>query len=87
MENMQGFYATFYKNNPVATNANRFSSMCQNLLADGAVTGCDPAHGREAIQEALTTTIENDRYHQESNGVYALMFLTGNFPNQMAVPP
>jgi hypothetical protein len=35
----------------------------------------------------VTTTIENDRYYQESIGVYTLMFLTGNFPNPMAVPP
>ena len=41
---------------------------------------------RDAIEEAVTTTIENDRYYQESIGVYTLMFLTGNFPNPMSVP-
>ena len=45
-----------------------------------------PAIRREAIEEAVTTTIENDRYYQESIGVYTLMFLTGNFPNPMTVP-
>jgi endo-1,4-beta-D-glucanase Y len=115
MDNIQGFYARFSQNNPVETNANRFSSICQNLQPDGAATACDPGYGhnsyfvntamcsyanlwddgrattpairREAIEEAVTTTIENDRYYQESIGVYTLMFLTGNFPNPMAVPP
>jgi endo-1,4-beta-D-glucanase Y len=114
IENIQRFYAAFNKANPVVANANRFSSLCQNLQPDGAVTGCDPGFGhnsyfvntamcsyaslyddgkqttpdirREAIEEAVTTTIENDRYYQESIGVYTLMFLTGNFPNPMAVP-
>jgi len=114
IENIQRFYAAFNKANPVVANANRFSSLCQNLQPDGTVTGCDPGFGhnsyfvntamcsyaslyddgkqttpdirREAIEEAVTTTIENDRYYQESIGVYTLMFLTGNFPNPMAVP-
>jgi hypothetical protein len=111
---IQDFYANFQQNNPVVPNANRFSSICQNLQPDGAVTGCDPGLGhnsyfvntamcsyanfydddkrttpdirREAIEEAVTTTIENDRYYQESIGVYTLMFLTGNFPNPLTVP-
>jgi hypothetical protein len=115
MDRIQDFYANFYRNNPVVANANRFSSICQELKPDGAVTGCDPGYGhnsyfvntamcayanlwddgrattpairREAIEEAVTTTIENDRYYQESIGVYTLMFLTGNFPNPMAVAP
>jgi hypothetical protein len=114
IDNIQRFYAAFHDNNPVVSNANRFSSLCQNLQPDGAVTGCDPAYGhnsyfvntamcsyanlyddggqttpdirRDAIEEAVTTTIENDRYYQESIGVYTLMFLTGNFPNPMTVP-
>src|SRR6185312_10438828 len=114
MEYIQDFYARFHRNNPVEANANRFSSICQELQPDGKVTGCDPGYGhnsyfvntamcayanlwddggattpeirREAIEEAVTTTIENDRYYQESIGVYTLMFLTGNFPNPMAVP-
>jgi hypothetical protein len=36
---------------------------------------------REAVEEAISTTIENDRYYQESLGVYADLFLTDNFPN------
>jgi len=115
LDHIQGFYASFHLNNPVEANANRFSSICQNLQPDGAVTGCDPGYGhnsyfvntamcsyanlwddgqattpeirREAIEEAVSTTIENDRYYQESIGVYTLMFLTGNFPNPMTVSP
>jgi hypothetical protein len=41
---------------------------------------------QEAIEEAISTTIENDRYFQESLGVYSALFLTGNFPNPMTVP-
>jgi hypothetical protein len=40
---------------------------------------------REAIEEAVTTTIQNDRYFQETLGVYSILFLTGNFPNPMSV--
>lgn len=114
LDNIQRFYAGFSRNNPVVANANRFSTICQFLQPDGAVTNCDPGYGhnsyfvntamcafatrfddgqqttpgirREAIEEAITTTIENDRYYQESIGVYTLMFLTGNFPNPMSVP-
>ena len=42
---------------------------------------------QEAIEEAVSTTVENDRYFQESLGVYSILFLTGNFPNPMIVPP
>jgi hypothetical protein len=38
---------------------------------------------REALEEAVSTTLLDDRYFQESLGVYALLFLTGNFPNPM----
>ncbi len=41
---------------------------------------------REAIEEAISTTISNDRYYQESIGVYTMLFLSGNFPNPMDVP-
>jgi hypothetical protein len=60
--------------------------MCSyaNLWDDAGAT--TPGIRREAIEEAVTTTIENDRYYQESIGVYTLMFLTGNFPNPMTVP-
>ena len=40
---------------------------------------------REAIEEAISTAIMNDKYYQESIGVYTLMFLTGNFPNPLLV--
>jgi hypothetical protein len=50
---------------------------------DGKTT---PYIRRQALEEAVSTTIENDQYYQESIGVYTLMFLTGNFPNPMSVP-
>ena len=114
IDNIQEFFNNFYVNNPVEPNANRFSSICQNLQPDGLVTDCDPALGhnsyfvgsaatayvsvfdddgkttggirREAIEEAISTAIENDKYYQESIGVYQLLFLTGNFPNPLTVP-
>jgi hypothetical protein len=49
----------------------------------GATTG---SVRREAIEEAISTTVENDHYFQESLGVYSILFLTGNFPNPMTVP-
>jgi hypothetical protein len=41
---------------------------------------------REALEESVSTTVENDHYFQESLGVYSILFLTGNFPNPMTVP-
>jgi len=41
---------------------------------------------KEAIEESISTTIQNDHYFQESLGVYSILFLTGNFPNPMIVP-
>ncbi len=38
---------------------------------------------REALEEAVTATVFNDRYYQESIGVYTMLFLSGNFPNPM----
>jgi hypothetical protein len=115
IDNTQEFFSNFYKKNPVEPNANRFSSICDRLQADGLVTNCDPAYGhnsytvntamcnyvslfndggattldirQEAIEEAVSTTVENDRYFQESLGVYSMLFLSGNFPNPMTVPP
>jgi hypothetical protein len=114
IDNSQDFFTNFYKKNPVETNANRFSSICDGLNGTGTVSKCDPALGhnsytvnmgmcsyvsmfddggvttsdirREAIEEAISTTIENDHYFQESLGVYSTLFLTGNFPNPMTVP-
>jgi hypothetical protein len=107
----QDFFTNFYKKNPVVTNANRFSSICDGLNGKGTVLNCDPAHGhnsytvnmgmcsyvslfddggvttpqirREAIEEAVTTTVQNDKYFQESLGVYSILFLTGNYPNPL----
>jgi len=109
LDNTQDFFNNFYVKNPVDTNANRFSSICDRLNGSGTVTGCDPGFGhnsytvnmamcsyvslfdagkktttsirREAVEEAISTTIQNDHYFQESLGVYSDLFLTGNFPN------
>jgi hypothetical protein len=54
-----------------------------SLFNDGAST--TPDIRREAIEEAITTTVMNTRYYEESLGVYSLLFLTGNFPNPMTV--
>ena len=114
IDNVQGFYAGFFQNNPPELHANRFSTICQNLDPSGTVSGCDPAVGhnsyfvntaltafvsvfdnggsttpdirREALEESVSTAILNDRYYQESIGVYTLLFLSGNFPNPMDVP-
>ena len=114
MDNIQDFFSNFYKTNPPAPYANRFSSLCHMLGTVGAVTNCDPAYGhnaytvnmamapyvtlfddgglttptirREALEEALSTTVRGDHYFEESLGVYSLLFLTGNFPNPMIVP-
>jgi hypothetical protein len=109
MDATQAFFNDFYKKNPVEENANRFSSICDNLGPAGDVTDCDPAYGhnsytvnlalcpyvsmfnaagattsqirREAIEESITTTVQNDKYFQESLGVYSILFMTGNYPN------
>ncbi len=114
MDNIQGFFAGFHKNNPPEPNANRFSTLCHQLGTDGTVKNCDPTLGhnsytvnmamapyvtlfdnggetspsirQEALEEALSTTMRNDQYFQESLGVYSLLFLTGNFPNPLTVP-
>ena len=41
---------------------------------------------RQALEESVSTTVENDHYYQESIGVYTMLFLSGNFPNPMTVP-
>ncbi len=114
IDNIQAYYSDFYKKNPPEPNANRFSTICQDLVPAGTAAGCDPALGhnsyfvntamcsfasvfdnggattadirREALEEAVSTTVENDRYYQESIGVYTMLFLSGNFPNPMIVP-
>ena len=60
--------------------------MCSYVskFDDGGATTSDIR--RQAVEEAISTTIENDRYFQESLGVYSDLFLTGNFPNPMTVP-
>ncbi|MGB8294655.1 MAG: glycosyl hydrolase family 8 [Polyangia bacterium] len=115
IDHIQDYFNTFYVNNPVEANANRFSSICDSLGPDGTVKNCDPAYGhnsytvnmamcayvssfndggattlgirQEAIEESISTTVENDAYLQEPLGVYSMLFLTGNFPNPMTVPP
>jgi hypothetical protein len=114
MDNIQDFYAGFYKKNPPEPNANRFSTLCDQLGTDDTVTNCDPAYGhngytvnmamcpfttlfddggattsdirREALEEALSTSLLDQHYFEESLGVYSLLFLSGNFPNPVTVP-
>jgi endo-1,4-beta-D-glucanase Y len=64
----------------VNTAMTAFISVFDN---DGKTT---PAIRREALEEAVTTTVFNDAYFQESIGVYTMLFITGNFPNPMEVP-
>jgi len=61
-------------------------AMCAyaSLYSDDARTTTDIR--QEAIEEAITTTVMNTHYFEESLGVYSLLFLTGNFPNPMTVP-
>ena len=54
------------------------------LFNNGGATTSDVR--REAIEESISTTVQNDHYFQESLGVYSILFLTGNFPNPMTVP-
>jgi hypothetical protein len=60
--------------------------MCSYVSAfdNGGATTTDIR--REAIEEAVSTTVQNDHYYQESLGVYSILFLTGNFPNPLTVP-
>jgi Glycosyl hydrolases family 8 len=60
---------------------NMAMSSYVSLFDDGKATA--PNIRREAIEEAITTTIQNDHYFQESLGVYSILFLTGNFPNPL----
>jgi hypothetical protein len=60
--------------------------MCSyvSVYNNGGATSSDIR--QEAIEESVSTTVENDRYFQESLGVYSMLFLSGNFPNPMTVP-
>jgi hypothetical protein len=114
IDNIQDFYNKFNVNNPPVPHANIFSTICQNLMPSGTVTGCDPSLGhnsyfvntamsayvsvfddngnttpfirQQALEESVSTTVENDQYYQESLGVYTMLFLSGNFPNPLQVP-
>jgi hypothetical protein len=61
-------------------------AMCPYVtsFSDGGATTNDIR--REALEESVSTTVQNDRYFQESLGVYSILFLSGNFPNPMVVP-
>ena len=61
-------------------------AMCPYASAfdDGGATTNDIR--QEAIEESISTTVQNDHYFQESLGVYSILFLTGNFPNPLTVP-
>ena len=62
------------------------SAMCAyvSVYNDGGATTSDIR--QEAMEEAVSTTVENDKYFQESLGVYSMLFVSGNFPNPMTVP-
>ena len=61
-------------------------AMCPyvTLFNDGNATTKDVR--REALEESVSTTVQNDHYFQESLGVYSMLFLSGNFPDPMMVP-
>jgi hypothetical protein len=61
-------------------------AMCPyvSLFNNGGQTS--DAIRREAIEESISTTVQNDHSFQESLGVYSILFLTGNYPNPMVVP-
>jgi hypothetical protein len=59
-------------------------STFATLFDDDGKTTADVR--QEALEESLSTTVQNQHYFEESLGVYAILFLTGNFPNPMAVP-
>jgi hypothetical protein len=48
IDNAQGFYADFHKQNPPEPNANRFSSICHQLSPSGTVSDCDPRYGHNS---------------------------------------
>jgi hypothetical protein len=48
MDNAQGFYASLYTNNPPEPNANRFSTLCNQLTPAGTVKSCAPAYGHNS---------------------------------------
>ena len=62
------------------------TAMCSyvSVYNDGGATTSDIR--QEAIEESVSTTIENYAYLQEPLGVYSMLFLSGNFPNPMTVP-
>ncbi len=45
-----------------------------------------PGIRREALEEAVSTAVMNDRYYQESLGLYTMLLLSGNLPNPMRLP-
>lgn len=59
-------------------------STFATLFDDDGETTADVR--QEALEESLSTTVQNQHYFEESLGVYSILFLTGNFPNPMAVP-
>ncbi len=62
----------------VTTGMSSFVTFFDN---DGQTT---PEMRREALEEAVSVAIQDDRYYQETLGVYQLLFLTGNFPRPYA---
>jgi hypothetical protein len=67
-----------------AVTVNLALSTFVTMFDNGGKTTSDVR--REAIEESISTTVQNDRSFQESLGVYSIMFMTGNYPNPMTVP-
>ena len=61
-------------------------AMCTYASAYSNGGATTSAIRQEALEEAVSTTVENDRYFQESLGVYSMLFLSGNYPNPMLMP-
>jgi hypothetical protein len=49
LDSIQGFFADFHKTNPPEPNANRFSSICEQLSPSGTVSNCDPSFGHTPV--------------------------------------
>ena len=68
-----------------AYTVNMAMSSYVSMFNDGGATTSQIR--REAIEEAISATVQDDHYFQESLGVYSILFLTGNYPNPLTVPP
>ncbi len=75
-----------YRGAPGASQPARFLRGGGAGHSDGRGGATSKDVRREALEESVSTTVQNDHYFQESLGVYSMLFMTGNFPNPMIVP-